>query len=105
MSSQDRQLLFEDIDTAVFDNMKTAGTLRWLGELRMEIISCYTLIKRYNRDQSFQENHPSLLSKIQTQLKHAQINLEDTFRFLPNYTKDKKNRVKYRIEEDLVLTH
>ena len=38
LSSQDRQLLFEDIDTAVFDNMKTAGTLRWLGELRMEII-------------------------------------------------------------------
>ena len=104
LSTQDRELLFENIDTTVFDNMKNAGNLRWLDSLRMEIISCYTLIKRYNRDQYFQESHPPLLSKIQTQLQHAQRNLEDTFSFLPHYTRDKKNRVKYRVEEDLVLT-
>jgi len=104
LSAQDRQLLFENIDTIVFDNMKNAGNLRWLDSMRMEIISCYTLIKRYNRDQSFQESHPSLLGKIHTQLQHAQKNLEATFDFLPHYTRDKKNRVKYKIEEDLVVT-
>ena len=62
---QDRQSLFEDIDTAVFDNIKNSGNLRWLDSTRTKIISCYTLIKRYNRDQYYQESHPSLLSKIQ----------------------------------------
>ncbi len=104
LSTQDRQLLFEDIDTTVFDSMKNAGNLRWLDSIRMEVISCYTLIKRYNRDQCFQESHTALLSKIHTQLQYAQRNLEDTFNFLPHYTRDKKNSVKYRIEEELVLT-
>jgi len=104
LSAQDRQLLFENIDTTVFDNMKNAGNLRWLDSMRMEIISCYTLIKRYNSDQSFQESHPPLLSKIHTQLQHAQRNLEESFNFLPHYTREKKNRVKYRVEEDLVVT-
>lgn len=104
LSPQDRQLLFEDIDTTVFDNMKNAGSLRWLDSMRMEIISCYILIKRYNRDQSFQEDHPSLLGKIHTQLNRAQKHLEETFDFLPDYTKEKKNRIKYKIEEDLVVT-
>jgi hypothetical protein len=104
LSAQDRDLLFEDIDTTVFDNMKNAGYLRWLDSIRMEVVSCYNLIKRYNRDQSFQESHPALLSKIQTQLQRAQRDLEDTFSFLPHYTRDKRNRVKYRVEEELVLT-
>ena len=103
LSAQDRQLLFESIDTTVFDNMKNAGNLRWLASMRMEIISCYTLIKRYNSIQSFQEGHPLLLSKIQTQLQHAQKHLEETFDFLPHYTREKKNRIKYKIEEDLVV--
>ena len=103
LSPQDRQLLFENIDTTVFDNMKNAGNLRWLGSMRIEIISCYTLIKRYNGNQSFQEGHPLLLSKIQTQLQRAQKNLEETFEFLPHYTREKKNRIKYRVEEDLVV--
>lgn len=104
LTTQDRQLLFESLDTTVFDNMKNSGNLRWLDSIRIGIISCYTLIKRYNRDQSFQESHPPLLSEIQTNLRHVQRDLEDTFPFLPHYTRDKKNRVKYRIKEDLVLT-
>jgi uncharacterized membrane protein len=103
LSPQDRQLLFESIDTTVFDNMKNAGNLRWLDTMRAEIISCYTLIKRYNGNQSFQESHPLLLSKIQTQLQRAQKNLEETFEFLPHYTREKKNRIKYRVEEDLAI--
>jgi hypothetical protein len=102
LSEQDRRLLFESMDTAVFDNMKNIGNLRWLGSMRMDIISCYTLIKRYNSARSFQENHPSLLGQIHKQLQHAQINLEKTFSFLPHYTRDKKNRMKYKVEEELV---
>ena len=103
LSAQDRQLLFENIDTTVFDNMKNAGNLRWLDSMRIEIISCYTLIKRYNGNQSFQEGHPLLLSKIQTQLQRAQRNLEEAFEFLPHYTREKKSRIKYKVEEDLVV--
>jgi uncharacterized membrane protein len=104
LTPQDRQLLFENLDTTVFDNMKNAGNLRWLDSIRIGIISCYTIIKRYNRDQSFQESHPALLGEIQTQLQLLQRELEDTFPFLPQYTRDKKSRVKYEIKEDLVLT-
>lgn len=104
LTAQDRHLLFENIDTTVFDNMKNVGNLRWLDTARKDIIACYTLIKRYNSDQSFQESHPQLLSKILTQLQHAQRKLEDTFEFLPLYTREKKVRVKSEIEEDQVLT-
>jgi hypothetical protein len=103
LSVQDRQLLFENIDTTVFDNMKNAGNLRWLDSTRRGIISCYTLIKRYNSDQSFQETHPSLLSKLFTQLQQVQRNLEKNFDFLPHYTREKKDQVKQEIEEDIVL--
>jgi hypothetical protein len=103
LTAQDRRLLFENIDTTVFDNMKNAGNLRWLDSMRQEIISCYTLIKRYNYDQSFQESHPLLLSEINSQLQQAQRNLEEAFHFLPHYTRNKKTRVKYEIEEDLVV--
>ncbi len=103
LSEQDRRLLFENIDTTVFDNMKNAGNLRWLDSTRPDIISCYTLIKRYNADQRFQESHPPLLGKLYTQLQQAQRSLEKTFDFLPHYTKEKGNRVKHEIEEDAVL--
>jgi hypothetical protein len=104
LSVQDRHLLFENFDTTVFDNMKNVGNLRWLDSTRMDIISCYTLIKRYNSDQSFQESHPPLLSKISTNLQHAQKKLEKTFIFLPHYSREKKDREKFEIEEDLVVT-
>jgi len=104
LSAQDRQLLFENIDTTVFDNMKNAGNLRWLDSTRQDIISCYTLIKRYNSDRSFQESHPPLLNTLYTQLQQVQRHLEKTFDFLPHYTKEKKDRAKQEIEEDMVLT-
>jgi|GEM_PF-6142306 len=104
LSDQDRQLLFESIDTTVFDNMKNAGYLRWLDSTRKDIISCYTLIKRYNADRRFQESHPPLLSKLYTQLQQAQRNLEKTFGFLPHYTREKMGKVKPEIQEDIVLT-
>jgi len=101
--AQDRQSLFEHIDTTVFDNIKNGGNLRWFDSTRSDIISCYTLIKRYNRDQSFQESHPPLLGKIHKQLQHAQRNLEVDFNFLPKYTKERgESRAKNRVEEDLV---
>jgi hypothetical protein len=104
LSAQDRQLLFEHIDTTVFDNMKNAGNLRWLDSTRKDIISCYTLIRRYNSDQSFQESHPPLLGKLATQLQQVQRNLEKSFDFLPRYTREKNYRMKHEIEEDMVLT-
>jgi hypothetical protein len=104
LTDQDRHLLFEHIDTTVFDNMKNAGNLRWLATARKDVISCYTLIKRYNSDQSFQEGHPALLTRIYTQLQHAQKKLEDTFDFLPVYMTKKKLRIKSELEEDQVLT-
>jgi uncharacterized membrane protein len=103
LTAQDRHLLFENIDTTVFDNMKNAGNLRWLNIVRKDVISCYTLIKHYNSDQSFQESHPQLLSKIITQLQRAQRKIEDTFEFLPVYTREKRVKVKSDIEEDQVL--
>jgi uncharacterized membrane protein len=103
LTAQDRHLLFENIDTIVFDNMKNAGNLRWLNTARKDVISCYTLIKHYNSDQSFQESHPQLLSKIITQLQRAQRKIEDTFEFLPVYTREKRVKVKSDIEEDQVL--
>ena len=100
---QDRQSLFETIDTTVFDNIKNSGNLRWLDSARTNTISCYTLIKRYNRDQYYQESHPSLLGKIFSQLQNVQKNLEDTFDFLPNYSKVKRStKAKRKDEEDLV---
>jgi hypothetical protein len=104
LTAQDRNLLFENIDTTVFDNMKNAGNLRWLNMARRDVISCYTLIKHYNSAQRYQESHPQLLSKIITQLQRAQKKLEDTFEFLPFYTREKKVKVKSEIEEDQVLT-
>jgi hypothetical protein len=102
---QDRQSLFEPIDTTVFDNIKNSGNLRWLGSTRPKIISCYTLIKRYNRDQSYQESHPSLLEKIYTQLRQVQKSLEENFRFLPDYNKEKGSiKAKRTGQEDLVET-
>ena len=102
---QDRQSLFELIDTTVFDNIKNSGNLRWLDSTRTRIVSCYTLIKRYNRDQYYQENHPSLLGKIYTQLQQVQKNLEETFRFLPGYSKEKSDtKTKRRGKEDLIET-
>jgi membrane protein implicated in regulation of membrane protease activity len=102
---QDRQSLFEVIDTTVFDNIKNDGNLRWMDSTRTKVISCYTLIKRYNRDQYYQEGHPSLLSRISTQLQSVQKNLEETFDFLPRYSKEKtKTRTKREDEEDLVET-
>lgn len=102
---QDRQSLFEPIDTTVFDNIKNGGNLRWLDSTRPKIVSCYTLIKRYNRDQFYQESHPSLLGKIYTQLQQVQKSLEDNFRFLPGYSKEKGDaKAKRRGQEDLIET-
>ena len=103
LTAEDRHSLFENIDTIVFDNMKNAGNLRWLNAARKDVIACYTLIKHYNSEQSFRESHPQLLGKIIMQLQRAQKELEDTFGFLPAYTKEKKVRVKSEIEEDQVL--
>lgn len=45
---EERKALFELIDSEVFENLKNSGQLRLIGDMRMEIISCYKLIKDCN---------------------------------------------------------
>ena len=98
LSMEDRRALFEHIDTAVFEDIKNSGNLHWLDFMRMEIISCYRLIRTYNLDGSFEESHPKLLNEIQKHLERSQKNLEDHFHFLPHYTKRKKKKAESEIE-------
>ena len=91
---EERKALFELIDSEVFENLKNSGQLHLIGDMRMEIISCYKLIKDYNRDQYFKLNHPKVLAKIQKQLESAQRNLEDNYTYLPPHKKSKSKKVK-----------
>ncbi len=95
----ERNALFEYIDTEVFENLKTSGQLHLIGDLRMEIISCYKLIREYNRDQYFKSNHPKLLAKIQKQLENILKNLEVNYSFLPVNKKRRRKNTKSDDEE------
>jgi hypothetical protein len=97
---EDRQALFEKLDTTVFDNMKNTGNLYLLGPMREYIMMSYNLVKTYNGSQCYQENHPRLLAKINSQLQFSQKNLEKTYRFLPRYSKNTRHRVSDVIKEE-----
>jgi len=94
LSMEERNALFEHIDSEVFENLKNSGQLHFLSDLRMEIISCYKFIREYNRDQYFKLNHPKLLAKIQKQLESVLKNLEANYSFLPANKKSKRKKAK-----------
>ena len=94
LSMEERKALFEHIDSEVFENLKNTGQLHLISDMRMEIISCYKLIREYNRDQYFQLNHSKLLAKIQKQLESALRNLEDNYTYLPPHKKSKSKKAK-----------
>ena len=81
-SDLDYDMPFHPIDTAVFDNMKNAGQLHWLQNIRMEIVTCYKAIQTYNRDAGFKPHHPDLLTGLDETLKEALSDLETNFKFL-----------------------
>lgn len=94
LSMDERKALFEHIDSEVFENLKNSGQLHLISDMRMEIISCYKLIREYNRDQYFKSNHSKLLAKIQKQLESALRNLEDNHTYLPPHKKRESKKAK-----------
>jgi hypothetical protein len=101
LSMDERHALFERIDSEVFENLKNSGQLHYISDMRMEILSCYKLIREYNRDQYFKLNHPKLLAKIQKQLESALRNLEDNYTYLPPHKKRKSKKAKSNSEDSL----
>lgn len=83
---------FELVDTRVFDDMRSRGQLYWLEDIRMDVISCYKVIRDYNMDRCFKTYHLEMLAKLHEWLDKAIRDLEAKFNFLPHYVKD-KNRV------------
>lgn len=94
LTMEEREALFEHIDSEVFENLKNSGQLHLISDMRMEIISCYKLIREYNRDQYFKLNHSRLLAKIQKQLESILRNLEDNYTYLPSHKKSKSKKAK-----------
>jgi len=104
LSMDERNALFEHIDSEVFENLKNSGQLHFISDMRMEILSCYKLIREYNRDQYFKLNHPKLLAKIQKQLESALRNLEDNYTYLPPHKKSKSKKAKSNNGDSLETT-
>ena len=88
-----QEYFFPQIDTFVFDNMKNAGQLHWLQDMRMDVVFCYRLIRMYNRGAVSDIPNLDLLiplpTKIYERLEKAIRDLEAKFKFLPHYTKEK----------------
>lgn len=80
---------FELLDTRVFDDMRSQGQLHLLEDLRMDIVFCYTLIRKYNMDREYKPNHLKLLTELHKRLDKAIRALEAKFKFLPRYVKYK----------------
>jgi len=81
------KVLFQPIQTRVFDDMRSRGQLHWLEELRMDVVFCYSLIDIYNLDRRFKTEHLELLTKLHERLDKTIRALESKFRFLPHYVK------------------
>lgn len=79
---------FQHIDTDVFDAMKNGGQLHRLGNIRMDIVSCYKLVKTYNNCGGYQPYHLELLAHIYEGLTKAMQAIEAKFEFLPHYLKE-----------------
>jgi len=94
LSIEKREALFEHMESEVFENLKNSGKLHFIGNMRMETISCYQLIKEYNRDQYFKSTHSKLLAKIQKKLESIRRNLEDTYTYLPSHKKSSSKKEK-----------
>jgi hypothetical protein len=84
-SDLDYHMPFHPIDTAVFDSMRNAGQLHWLGHIRMDIVTCYKAIQTYNRDAGFKPHHLDLLATLYEVLRKALSDIETNFKFLPRY--------------------
>jgi hypothetical protein len=81
------EALFELIDSRVFDDMRSRGQLCWLEDIRMDVISCYKVIRDYNMDRCFKPYHLEMLTKLHEWLDKAIKDLEAKFSFLPHYVK------------------
>jgi hypothetical protein len=77
--------LYRQLETRVFDDMRSRGQLHWLEELRTDVIFCYSLIDIYNLDRHFKPEHLELLTKLHEHLDKAIRALEAKFKFLPLY--------------------
>lgn len=81
------KVLFQPIQTRVFDDMRSRGQLHWLEELRMDVVFCYSLIDSYNFDGQFKPSHLELLTKLHERLDKTIRALEAKFKFLPRYVR------------------
>ena len=79
--------LYRQLETRVFDDMRSRGQLHWLEELRMDVVSCYSLIDIYNQDRHFKSGHLELLADLYGRLDKAIRALEANFKFLPQYVR------------------
>lgn len=79
--------LYGQLETRVFDDMRSRGQLHWLEELRMDVIFCYSLIDIYNQDRHFKPKHLELLTNLYGCLDKAIRALEAKFKFLPRYVR------------------
>lgn len=77
--------LYRQLETRVFDDMRSRGQLHWLEALRMDVIFCYSLIDIYNQDRRYKPGHLELLTKLHEHLDKAIRALEAKFKFLPLY--------------------
>lgn len=82
-----KKVLFQPIQTRVFDDMRSRGQLHWLEELRMDVVFCYGLIDSYNLDRQFKSGHLELLTKLHERLDKTIRALEAKFKFLPRYVR------------------
>jgi uncharacterized membrane protein len=89
---------FELIETRVFDDMRSRGQLHLLEEIRMNIISCYKIIKDYNFDRCYKPHHPDLLTGLHKWLDEGIRDLEARFKFLPRYVKEKDKSTQWEAE-------
>jgi hypothetical protein len=92
---------FELLDTRVFDDMRSRGQLHLLDDIRMDVVFCYTLIRKYNMDRDYKPNHLDLLTELHKWLDKAIRDLEAKFKFLPHYVRDKNERQEAQTENEV----